>query len=75
MPEYTPVPQPVAVPETPTVDNSAEVARAKALEQQRALSMKGLQDTELTKKGNPALNVNSEQKPEESTTKKTLLGA
>lgn len=69
-PEAPSMPTPTAVAPAPTTDNSAEVAKQRAIEEQRQKRASGLSATDNTGGEGVALNKENIDKPEA----KTLLG-
>ncbi len=67
------MPAPVAASPTPTIDNSAEVAKQRALEDQRAKRAKGLAATDTTGGSGVALDSENIDKTE-AKDNTTLLG-
>lgn len=73
-PEVPSSPAPVAAPVAPTVDNSAEVAKQRAIEEARQKRAQGLAATDNT--GGEGVPLQEENIQEKTLTKKsTLLGA
>lgn len=71
-PSVPSTPAPAATPVAPTVDNSEEVKKQKALEDARQKRVQGLGSTDNT--GGDGVSLNSENVDKAAATDKTLLG-
>lgn len=72
MPSTPSMPAPVAAAPAPTTDNSAEVAKQRAIEEERAKRAKGLSATDNT--GGKGVDISQENIDKPEAKNKTLLG-